>query len=421
MTRDAASDPAAALRALATDVVQHGERLLSASGPRRARWLATAFAHLARPDTELGREARSLLAESSGLSEPMIDWALETAIAPLTYEALCALEASPPPPRPHAARVRPGQLCVVVLAGNVVIGAARAVGWPLLFGWPVLAKASRSDDALARLLEAALAESDPELAPAYRVVTFDGEDEALSTALFEQADAVSVYGSDGTVNAVRAQLGATVSFVGHGHGLGAAFVARPALSSRDAARTAARALALDVAAYDQRGCLSPHVAWVEGGGEVSPEGFAELVHEELALLRTTLPRGPLPPALAGAQLGWRGVGAIRGRLFEGDGFAVSYEERGPLRVSPGHRNLQVLAISGLDALAGKLAPLGVHLKCLGVAGVAPSAVLARLPARVAPRICPLGTMQRPPIDALHDGVAAWEGLLRWADCDDSDE
>jgi hypothetical protein len=24
-------------------------------------------------------------------------------------------------------------------------------------------------------------------------------------------------------------------------------------------------------------------------------------------------------------------------------------------------------------------------------------------------------MQRPPVDALHDGVASWEGLVRWVD------
>ncbi|MDB4988482.1 MAG: Acyl-CoA reductase [Myxococcaceae bacterium] len=410
------NEGAEALRKLASEVSRSAAVLHAVGGQRRARWLADAFAQLSRADSELGREARTLLAQGSGLTEPMVEWALESALAPLTFEALSELERSPPPPHPGAVRVAPGQLCVVVLAGNVVTGAARAVGWPLLFGWPVLAKASSGDDTLARLLEAALAEGDPELASAYRTVTYPAGQDSLNHALFEQADAVSVYGSDATVNALRAELGATVSFMAHGNGLGVAFLGRAALATQEDAQLLARALALDVAAYDQRGCLSPHTAWVQHGGHVSPEQFAELVHGELALLGTTLPRGPLPRPHAAAQLSWRGVGSVRGSLFEGDGFAVSYEDDGPLRVSPGYRNLQVLGIDAPQALGPKLAPLGVHLKCLAYAGIPPSELLDVLPTRLAPRLCPLGHMQRPPVNALHDGLPAWEGLLRWADC-----
>jgi hypothetical protein len=410
-----ASEAGALIRQLARQVSGSAQALFRAGGERRARWLASAFAHLSRADSELGREARMVLAQGSGLSEEMVEWALESALAPLTYEALRALEQSPLAPHPSAVRVAPGQLCVVVLAGNVVTGAARAVGWPLLFGWPVLAKASSGDDTLARLLEAALAEGDPELAGAFRVVTYAGAHEQLNAALFEQADAVSVYGGDDTVNTIRAQLGATVSFMAHGHGLGVAYVGRAVLAARETAQLAARALALDVAAYDQRGCLSPHTAWVERGGLVSPEQLAELVHDELSLLRTTLPRGPLSTERATAQLSWRSVGAMRGTLFEGDGFAVSYEDAGTLRLSPGYRNLQVIAVDSVQQLAGQLAPLGVHLKSIGYAGVAAQALLGQLAPRLAPRLCPLGQMQRPPVCSLHDGVAAWDGLLRWAD------
>lgn len=409
------SDDLGNVRAIASELVRHGAGLWAAGSERRARWLARAFAELASPDTKLGREARHALAFSSGLSRPMVEWALHEALAPLRYEALHALARSPVPPHPGAVPVRAGQLCVVVLAGNIAIGPARAIALPLLFGWPVLAKASSEDDALARLLEAALTESDRELANAYRVVTFGAEHESLASALFEQADAVSVYGSDATVNAIRAQLGATVSFIGHGHGLGVAVIGRAALSDEARARDSARKLALDVAAYDQRGCLSPHVAWVERGASVGPDAFARLVHEELGRLEATLPRGSLPRPAASAQLSWRGVSAIRGELLEGDKCSISYEEGGPLRVSPGYRNLQVIALDGLHELTAKLLPLGVHLKCIGLAGVASQELLAALPARVAPRLCPLGEMQRPPPHALQDGLAPWDGLLRWAD------
>lgn len=404
------------LRALASAIVEAGAALVEAGGERRAAWLATAFAALARPEGELGSEACRLLAASSGLSEPMVAWALETTLAPLTFEALRSLEAAPMPPRAGAVRARPGQLCAVVLAGNVPIAAARAVGIPLLFGWPVLCKASSDDDALARLLEAALAESDPALGAAFRVVRFAADDAAQAALLLERADAVSAYGSDATLQAIRARVAPTAAFIGHGHGLGAALIGRGALRDRDVARSAARGLALDVAAYDQRGCLSPHVAWVERGGGVSPEELTGLLHEELALLSTSLPRGKLPVDAASAQLSWRGIAAMRGSLLEGEGFALCFEEDAPLRVSPGYRNLQVIAIDDVGALLPRLAPLGVHLKCLGLAGIADARALAsRLPPRVAPRLCPVGRMQRPDAHAVQDGLAPWAGLVRWTD------
>jgi hypothetical protein len=405
-----------AVRTLASHVVARGEALWSAGYKRRARWLGQAFEVLASEHTALGRAARAQLPESSGLGPAMVSWALTSTLQTLTSEHLLSLAESVRPPHQGARPVRPGHLCALILAGNVFTASARGAAIPLLLGWPVLAKASSSDDVFPRLLEAALAESDPALGDAFRVTTFAGDEEAHTTALLEQADAVSAYGSDRTLNDIRASLGATVSFIPHGHGLGAAFVASEALTSFEQARSVARKLAADVAAYDQRGCLSPLVAWVGDGGAVSLESFGELVAAELEALQSTLPRGTIPLDSASAQLSWRGIGAMRGHLIEGSAYAVSTEERGTLRLSPGYRNLQLLSIENAEELPSKLAPLGVHLKCLGLAGVEnPKELVRKLPARVAPRLCPIGSMQEPPLHALQDGVPAWEGLVRWAE------
>jgi hypothetical protein len=407
---------ARAIRTIASRTIEAGFELWQVGVERRAAWLAQAFARLREPEHPLGKLARAQIPTSAGLSPEMVSWALESALAPLTTQALRAYAGSVPKPHPRARPVRPGQLCVLILAGNVFTAAARGVGLPLLFGWPVLAKASSHDDAFPHLLERALKEVDPVLGHAYRALTFAGDDGPRLSALFEQADAVSAYGSDGSLGEIRARLGATVSFVPHGHGLGAAFVGRAALAREDLAAEAARALALDVAAYDQRGCMSPLVCWAVRGGEVSLEAFAELLFAELARLRGRLPRGPLGLDVASSQLSWRGVGAMRGRLLEGDGYAVCLEERGALRLGPGHRNLQLIGLDDPSELPHKLAPLGVHLKCLGVAGVPDlEGLIASFPARVAPRVCKLGSMQTPPLESLQDGVPGWEGLTRWAE------
>ncbi len=404
------------LRAVTAQTVAGGSALWHAGPARRARWLAQAMRALADESTPLGTALRSQLADACGLSPAMIAWGLKTSLSLFTEEALLALDARCTAAHPALVRARPGQLAVVVLAGNVFTAAARGIAMPLLFGWPVVAKASSREDVFAALLEIALSAADPELGTCFRAVNIASDDDARAQALFEQADAVSVYGGDNTLNLIRARLSATVSFIPHGHGLGVAVIGKSALSSETQAREVAQALALDVAAYDQRGCLSPHVAWAVRGAAVSPLAFAKLAYEALATLKTSLPRGTLPMSTASAQLTWRAQAALRGSLLEGDGFSVANEFEGSLRVSPGYRNLLLLELDDEQELAAKLAPLSTHLKCLGVAGLDDlNALLQRLPARVAPRVCDIGQMQTPPLDALADGLPPWDGLVRFID------
>jgi hypothetical protein len=394
-----------------------GESLWRAGVARRAAWLADGLARLSTRDAAFADQL-STIAESAGLSLPMAQWALESTLSAYTAQALESWEQSLPLPNARARRARPGALCVVILAGNVFTAAVRGVALPLLLGIPVLVRPSDDDAAFVQWLTRALHEADAALGESLQWVRFPSRDAALSDLLLAQGDTLVAYGSDSTLQALRARLDPRVGFVGHGHGLGAAFVGAAALQAEDAAREAARALAFDVAAYDQRGCMSPLATWVAIDQPISPEAFAALLFEALLALGQSLPRGPLPLDVASAQLGFRAVGSLCGRLFEGDGCAVSYEAEGPLRISPGHRNVQVLDVASEAALMQVLAPLGVHLKCLGVAGASPAARLASsLPARVAPRICALGRMQLPRLDALQDGVSAWEGLLRYTECD----
>ncbi|HEX6243964.1 MAG TPA: acyl-CoA reductase [Polyangiales bacterium] len=395
--------------------VAAGPALWSAGVERRAHWLASALAELS-PNGALFAAALAPVARSAGLSEAMVRWALESTLAPYSAEALLAWERAIPLPSPRAVRARPGALCVAVLAGNVFTAAIRAVVLPLLLGMPVLAKCAAQDGAFVEWLARALTRADPELAAAFGYVTFSSEDQTLARALFDGADTVVAYGSDSTLRAIRAELRGDVDFIGHGHGLGAAFIDRGALQDQASAARAAEALALDVAAYDQRGCMSPLLAWVTTGQPVGPEAFARQLFEALGALARELPRGPLPLDVAGAQLAFRGVAALRGTLLEGDGFAVAYEGDGPLRVSPGYRNLLLLDLPNAEALPQRLAPLSVHLRCLGLAGVRDvGRLLAALPARAAPRVCTVGRMQQPPLTALHDGLSAWEGLVRYTD------
>src|SRR5690606_34315602 len=105
-----------------------------------------------------------------------------------------------------------------------------------------------------------------------------------------EADCVVASGSDETIEALRRSVPSRTRFLGYGHRVSAAYIAREMLGPNEEQRVV-EAAAADVVAWDQLGCLSPHVIYVETGGLQPPEGFAKPLAEELARVEKTLPRG----------------------------------------------------------------------------------------------------------------------------------
>jgi hypothetical protein len=71
-----------------------------------------------------------------------------------------------------------------------------------------------------------------------------------------------------------------VPVVAYHHRASVALVGRAALTNSTLPSTALD-VARAVSMFDQRGCVSPQVVWVEEGGEVSPNAMAEAVAHAL--------------------------------------------------------------------------------------------------------------------------------------------
>jgi len=389
-----------ALREALVDLAAAGDALRRRTPAQLAEGLADAWERIADPERALGRAARGRLPASSGLTLPMVAWALSTTLGDARASLAELAHRMQAPPGTVAA---PYPLGAMILAGNVFTACVQPLSVGLLARTPLLVKASSADDVLPRLFVDALREVDPELAAAVLVVSFPRGTEALEATILHHASVVSVYGSDPTLAAVRARIDANTAFIAHGHGLGLGWVDADADLERAAER-----FALDVAAYDQRGCMSPHAIAVERGGE----RFAKELGRALERLSSELPRGPLSTAAGGLQVQWRGVAAARGVLHEGDGWAVSFEPGAGPRLSPGARNVMVCEVDSFERLASRASLVGPHLKAIGVAGDL-ERVARALPAGLSPRVCPAGTMQTPGLLAYADGLPPWEGWQRY--------
>ncbi len=414
---DGADSSPGSIRALHAALRAAARLLRAVPLAERAAALERACARLLDAEDALGRALRAELLVRSGLSASGIELGLSTTLGLFRRGALCAL---------HRARgegdegdhdhdydhdrdhdgVDGVKVCVAVLAGNVFSAAARPLLLPLLCGRAVLAKASSADDVLPRYLARALDAVDPRLGAACAVLRFGRGEPAREAALLSGADVVSIYGDDDTLASLRGRACAGARLLAHGHGFGAIVVGADALGDEASARELATRVALDVAAYDQRGCLSPQALLVLRGGALGVRAFARLLGEALQACEQELPRGVLPPEASAAQLQWLGVAAALGELERGERWAVSYEAQAALRPSPGYRNLSVYELADLDAVAARLRALGAHLKALGLAGSAPRAL-----APLAPYACEVGAMQIPPLETPLDNLHPLDGYL----------
>jgi hypothetical protein len=268
----------------------------------------------------------------------------------------------------------------VILAANVFVAPLRALALARAAAPWVTVRPSPRDPTVARSLVEACGDDAIAIATE-RDVAQVGEGE------------IHVYGRDETVAAVCAGARPGVVVRTHGAGLGAAVVARSA-SLRDAAE----ALARDVVLFDQRGCLSPRVALVEGDASRA-EAFAASLAEHLGAWDARAPRGDLRDTERAASRAYRDTFAFAGRVFEGAGYAVAFAPSArALAMGPGARHVGVAAVENLAGAAAALAPIAKYLVVVGADDLRAARAVAPPHARVAR----LGSMQRPPLDGPVD-------------------
>jgi hypothetical protein len=315
-------------------------------------------------------------------------------------------------------------LCLQVVSGSVPGVGVHALIRSLLVKAPTLLKPGWGDVLLPRLYHRGLLEEDDELGEALAVTYWTkGAMDVLDAAL-GFADVAVVYGSDTTVEAVRRGAPATTRVVGYHHRLGVALIGREVwVGGR--AREAAAELARAVALFEQRGCVCPHLVYVEEGGDSQAASFAELLADALHALETRLPSAPLDPAERSALQQLRGTAEIAAALVGGwirhgggsEPWSVIFEPSslaGPATLA---RGVRVRPVSDIRAAAAELEALGPHLQTIGHAGLdgrlePVAAALARLGAS---RIVPLARMSFPPPWWLHDGRGPLRDLVRWAE------
>jgi hypothetical protein len=275
-----------------------------------------------------------------------------------------------------------------------------------------------------RMFAHSLYEADRKLGACLELAVWPGGSHALESALFAEADCIVATGSDETLAAIRHKAPPGARFIGHGSKVSFGYVTSQALDREP--ESVVEDAAADVTAWNQRGCLSPHVIYVEDKGGGSAAEFAELLAGKLEALEMTHPRGPLSAGEAAAIATRRSLYEVRAahspetKMWasrDSTAWTVVLENDPLFQISCQNRFIYVKitadlaqALQGAELVRDNVSTVG--LAC----APAQSAELARRLARWgAKRICPLGQMQRPPLGWRHDGGPPLGQLVSWAE------
>ncbi|MGE5784545.1 MAG: acyl-CoA reductase [Myxococcales bacterium] len=318
----------------------------------------------------LGQLARRELPDVTGLSDQNVAWALENA-----FEC----NASDSEIRDLVTNTVVSPLAHVVLSANVFVAAVRAIAIALASSSQVRVRASRREALTARLLQMA--------AP--------GSFELVDNIDVRGGEHLWAYGSDTTLTELRRQLAPGSVLHAHGEGYGIFALERSALLNHQDFD----AMALDIAVFDQRGCLSPRCVLFEGT-DASALEFAQRLLDAMTRIERTLPLGRIDATSLAMRTRYRETWRYLGHVFESSGGLISVDlDHNASFDAPGpYRAVHVRVV---DDIATALAAHGHSVTNVGHQPGGPlSAMLSRLIPRA--RQSAFGCMQRPPLDGPAD-------------------
>jgi len=310
-----------------------------------------------------------------------------------------------------------------IFAGNVPALPIISLTRGLLVKSANLGKVASGEPLFAHLYLESIAEEDKKKKKTIALGYWVGGDEEMERLAFD-VPIVVAYGGPQAIQQISKKVGPETRFVPYGHKLGFGVIGKEGLTGEDLLGLSQRA-ALDASLYDQQGCLSPHIFYVEAGGEVSPEQFAEELAKQMSKLSVDLPRGNLSikskASIASIRQNYEMKSLFGGevKVFtpeEGLDWMVIYDENNKFEPSCTYRVIRVKPVKSVDQVFELMTPFSDYLQTVGVElpDDRLDAFAQEMGKLGATRITPIGRMGMPLAQIPHDGHFGLSDLVRWA-------
>lgn len=229
----------------------------------------------------------------------------------------------------------------------------------------------------------------------------------LEDQTFHSARTVIAIGSDATMLEIQKRISPKQRFIPHGHKLSIGLIKSPSPE-------AAMLVAQDACTFNQQGCLSLHTIYVM---EDAPE-FLPLLARAMQQFQTSNPRGKIGISQSGAISNLRELTNYEA-ANNPENVAITHSQ-GNTNWTAIYRNSPTLKPSVLNRVI-TIQPwptdpsdLGPEKEFISTLAVEKSLLSSNITLE-APRICPLGSSQKPSLTWHHDGFAPLASLVRWQD------
>ncbi|MEE3328686.1 MAG: acyl-CoA reductase [Myxococcota bacterium] len=379
------------------------------------------------PKTDWHRRLVDQTVQTSGFSEEGIKTGLRMALADWNHSTLQALvgEELGSPDSLHYPTPMGHPRTSVILAGVIPMPNLLNTILPLVVGSPVIVKPSRGDPHTPNLIVECLSEIDPELGRCIEVISLKSADQEAMQLLL-RSPCVMASGSDETMDQIRRQLSPDQTFIAYGHKFSIAIVDSSSLVEAERREEIADALSMDIALWDQLGCLSPAAIYVVGEqAHRTRLDLLDALAEKMAFRERAWPRGTTSNQTRADIRRERDEAEMRATLPGGPELRGSpssdwtvIAESGPdWRPTPLHRFVRLYPVTDLAELRATLHPMRRHLSSVAVDGfpegsVALEELIPTLQDLGFSRICRAGQLQTPPLSWPHDGQPVLLPLVR---------
>lgn len=315
--------------------------------------------------------------------------------------------------RPRERALPAGRVCVISSRTTIGVSLFPAV-FALLAKCDVVVK--DREDALIAAFFGTLKEELEEFRNTAIAVQWEGEARERDLAEF---DVVVAFGNDATIASIASSLTPRTQLIPFGTRASIGYVAREALSTTQSAEETARAAARDLVLYETEGCLSLHALFVEAGGAVAPETFAEMLARAVERANVEFPLAERSPQTVASVAAARDLAVFRSG--EGRGSAHSdtaatflvdatatHDE--PPSFLP--RAIGVRTVARPADVVAYCTQHGLPVEAVAVAG-ARDDIAAMAVAAGASRIARFGELQSPLASGRHGGRPRIAEFVRW--------
>jgi hypothetical protein len=258
-----------------------------------------------------------------------------------------------------------------------------------------------------------LIDIEPKISDCLAVLWWDGGNTEQESIFLENADVVLAYGSNTPLKEIQNRTPITTRYLPYGHKISFGVVSASVLDAQKSWSVAHKA-AKDIALYDQHGCYSPHIFFIESGGNISPKTFAYYVAHELSCFQDKFSRRVLSGNETIQLAQWRNDQTLNMLsdptnevISDKDGFwTVTYSENyGGFSLSGLNRTIHLVAVDSLEKIIPLISPYKAFLQTVGIAAT-PAEVFQlsdQLGQHGVTRISGLGSMTAPEAGWHHDG------------------